>query len=305
MAKTAVIFPGQGAQKLGMLKDYHQNFQVVRHTFAEAAEALDFDLWKIIQHDEKKLNQTAFTQPALLASSIAIWRVFEQIPIAKPEVMAGHSLGEYSALVAAKSLAFADGLRLVHTRGKCMQSAVTDKPSAMSAILGLSNQEVIACCNKASDQGIVEPANFNAYGQVVISGEKHAVEKANQYAKEKGAKRAQLLSVSVPSHCSLMRDAAQKLSQTLNTTNIQTPQISVLHNFDVKTHQAPEEIKAVLIKQLYCPVKWTQTIEKMAEDGITEVIECGANKVLTALNKRITKSMDYISTDEFMSIQKS
>ena len=304
MAKTAVIFPGQGAQKLGMLKDYYQDFQIVQHTFAEASEALGFDLWEIIQCDEEKINQTEFTQPALLASSIAIWRVFEQMPISQPELMAGHSLGEYSALVAAESLDFADGLRLVRARGKCMQSAVNDKPSAMSAILGLSDQEVIACCNKASDQGVVEPANFNAYGQVVISGEKQAVEKANQYAKAQGAKRAQLLSVSVPSHCSLMHEAAQKFTQALSNIDIKTPRIPVLHNFDVDMHRTPKDIRSVLVKQLYSPVQWTQTIEKIAENGVVEVIECGPNKVLTALNKRITKSMSYMSTDEFMSVQK-
>lgn len=304
MAKIAIIFSGQGSQKLGMLKYYYQNFQIVRHTFYEANDYLKFDLWKIIQNDEKKLNQTEFTQPALLASSISIWRIFEQIKNTKPALLAGHSLGEYSALVAAKSLDFADGLRLVHKRGQFMQSVVSNKPSSMSAILGLSDQEVIACCKQALDKGVVEPSSFNAYGQVIIAGEKQAVEKANGYAKKLGAKRVQILPVSVPSHCSLMRKAAHRFTQILNSIKIKKPQIPIFHNFDSKTYLNAIDIQSVLTKQLYSPVQWRQIIEKMAENGIVKVIECGPNKILTSLNKRITKSIRYISTDEFMDYQK-
>ena len=303
MKKTAVIFVGQGSQKVGMLKGYYENFPIVRRTFTEAHEALGFDLWKIIQNDEKKLNQTEFTQPALVASSIAIWRIFKQITTINPVFMAGHSLGEYSALVAAKSLSFSDSLRLVFARGRCMQSIVSKKPSAMSAILGLSDQEVIACCKKASDQGVVEPANFNTYGQVVISGEKQAVEKANQYAKANGAKHTQLLSISVPSHCSLMCKAAEIFTQVLNKVDIKSPKIPVLHNFDTRIHITPKDIRSVLVKQLYSPVHWTQIIEKIAKNGISEIIECGPNNILTSLNKRIVKSINCIYTDHFINLK--
>ncbi len=304
MIKTAIVFPGQGSQKLGMLSDYYARFSEVKETFDEANDALDFDLWHIIQHDEDKLNQTEYTQPALLAASIAIWRVLRAYSNINPDILAGHSLGEYSALCAAESIRFDDALRLVKLRGQLMQSAVTDKDCAMSAILALTNEEVIECCNAAKGIGIVEPANFNSHGQIVISGELKAVEKANEIAKAMGAKRAQLLPVSVPSHCSLMKDAAEKFASALDKITIKSPSLSVIHNCDVAIHTDAIGIKDALTKQLYSPVKWTQTIEKMAESGIQEVIECGANKVLTGLNKRIVKELNYQDTATVESFDK-
>lgn len=304
MTTTAIVFPGQGSQKLGMLGDYYARFNEVKQTFAEANDALGFDLWQITQENEDKLNQTEYTQPALLAASIAVWRVLNNHSNITPEILAGHSLGEYSALCAAGSINFADALRLVRLRGQLMQSAITDKACAMSAILALSNEEVIKCCDQARSAGIVEPANFNSHGQVVISGELQAVEKANEIAKEMGAKRAQLLPVSVPSHCSLMKEAADKFATALDKIIIKVPAIKVIHNYDVQSHTDINEIKTALVKQLYSPVKWTQTIEKMAEFGITNVIECGANKVLTGLNKRIVKELNYQDTASIEAMDK-
>ncbi len=296
MTKLAIVFPGQGSQRLGMLKDYYEQFDLVKHTFQEANETLGFDLWQIIQTDEQKLNQTEYTQPALLTSSVAIWRVLQTLNLKQPEALAGHSLGEYSALTCANAISFSDALLLVKKRGELMQSAVTNKACAMSAILGLSNEVVIECCNAASQYGVVEPANFNSIGQVVISGEKLAVEKANEIAKEKGAKRAQILPVSVPSHSPLMKPAAEIFAKELDKINIQVPSISVIHNVDIQTHTTESAIKEVLIKQLYSPVLWTQTIEKLAQESFDTVIECGANKVLTGLNKRIVKSLQYFDS---------
>ena len=304
MTKTAIVFPGQGSQKLGMLNDYYTQFDEVKKTFIETNDALGFDLWHIIQHDENKLNQTEYTQPALLAASIAVWRVLQTHSNIKADILAGHSLGEYSALCAANSIQFADALKLVQLRGQLMQSAITDKTCAMSAILALTNEQVIACCDAAKDIGIVEPANFNSYGQVVISGELKAVERANEIAKEMGAKRAQLLPVSVPSHCSLMKDAADKFSHALDKIDIKLPTIEILHNYDVMSHSNVDNIKHSLIKQLYSPVKWTQTIEKMATTGIENIIECGANKVLTGLNKRIIKDINYQDTATVGALEK-
>ena len=304
MKKTAIVFPGQGSQKLGMLSDYYTHFNEVRETFVEAHDALGFNLWQIIQEDEIKLNQTEYTQPALLAASIAIWRVLKKHSNITPDVLAGHSLGEYSALCAANSIDFPDALRLVCLRGQLMQSAITDKECAMSAILALSNEDVIKCCDAAKTVGIVEPANFNSHGQVVISGELKAVEKANEIAKEMGAKRAQLLPVSVPSHCSLMKDAASEFAHALDKITIKAPTTTVIHNYDVASHSNIADIKTALVKQLYSPVKWTQTIEKMAELDIDSVIECGANKVLTGLNKRIVKELNYQDTATVEAVEK-
>ena len=304
MSKIAIVFPGQGSQKLGMLEDYYQQFESIRQTFEQANDALGFNLWEIIQQDEQKLNQTEYTQPALLAASVAIWKVIQQTKDIKPYAFAGHSLGEYSALVCAGSMAFGDALSLVQKRGQLMQTAVTDTPCAMSAIMGLSNEEVISCCVAASKVGVVEPANFNSHGQVVISGEKAAVKKANEIAKEKGVKRAQILPVSVPSHCSLMKPAAEAFALSLKNIAIQTPQTQVIHNYDVVSHQDAEHIREVLIKQLYSPVRWTQTIEKLADLGVETVIECGANKVLTGLNKRIVKSLNYVDTATVSNLDK-
>ncbi|APC97981.1 ACP S-malonyltransferase [Francisella frigiditurris] len=290
--KIAIVFPGQGSQKLGMLQDYYNNFPTFKSTIDEAKEHLGYDLWNIIQNDEQKLGQTEYTQPALLATSYAIFKVLkEQKPNLNIEYFAGHSLGEYTALLAAECISYRDALQLVSKRGQFMQNAVTDKDCSMSAILGLSNDDVIACCKEASSIGTVEAANFNSTGQVVISGETVAVEKANSLAKEKGAKRAQILAVSVPSHCSLMKDAANKFEQELNKVNFKNPSSAIIQNVDASSHSDVKEIKATIIKQLYKPVLWTQSIEKLVELGVNEIIECGPNKVLCGLIKRIDKNL--------------
>ncbi len=303
MQKTAFFFPGQGAQQRGMLHDFYQAEPIVQETFQIAQAALGYDLWDLIQNDEQKLNETQFTQPALLASSYAIWRVIQQKYHLTPSVLAGHSLGEYSALVCAESLEFTDALKLVEKRGHLMQQAVNDRDCAMSAILGLSDDQVKQCCQQASDMGIVEPANFNSKGQVVISGEKAAVEKANHLAKEMGAKRAQLLAVSVPSHCSLMRSAAEAFQQHLTRTPIETPTIPIIHNYDVISHSQPDAIRDVLVKQLFNPVQWTQTVEHChSQIHIDRFIECGPNKVLTGLGKRIAKGATHLPMNQYTAL---
>ncbi|QIV94884.1 ACP S-malonyltransferase [Allofrancisella frigidaquae] len=302
--KIAVVFPGQGSQKLGMLQDYYQNFATFRNIIDEAKNHLGYDLWNIIQNDEEKLNKTEFTQPALLATSYAIYKVLkEQRPGLEVQYFAGHSLGEYTALLAAECISYKDALQLVSTRGKLMQNAVTDKECAMSAILGLSNDDVVACCQEASDEGIVEAANFNSTGQVVISGEKIAVEKANAIAKEKGAKRAQILAVSVPSHCSLMKGAAEKFEIELNKVEFKNPTTAVVQNFDAKSHSSLGEIKEAVIKQLYKPVLWTQSVQELVNLGVNEIIECGPNKVLCGLIKRIDKNLSTKDTNTIDSLE--
>ncbi|ORM38498.1 malonyl CoA-acyl carrier protein transacylase [Francisella endosymbiont of Ornithodoros moubata] len=304
MSKVAIVFPGQGSQKLGMLQDYYENFETFRNIVDEAKQHLSYDLWNIIQNDEETLNKTEFTQPALLATSYAIYKVLkEQKPELKVEYFAGHSLGEYTALLAAGCISYKDALQLVSTRGKLMQNAVTDKECAMSAILGLSNEDVIKCCQEAADVGVVEAANFNSTGQLVISGKKAAVEKANTIAKEKGAKRAQILAVSVPSHCSLMKDAADKFEAELNKVEFKEPTTAVVQNFDAKSHTNLAEIKTAVIKQLYKPVLWTQSVEELVKLGVTEVIECGPNKVLSGLIKRIDKSLVIKDTNSVDSLE--
>ena len=302
--KIAIVFPGQGSQKIAMLQDYYNKFTTFKNIIDEAKNHLGYDLWDIIQNYETKLNKTEYTQPALLATSYAIFKVLqEQKPNLNVEYFAGHSLGEYTALLAAGCISYKDALQLVSTRGKLMQNAVTDKECAMSAILGLSNEDVIAACSEASDVGVVEAANFNSTGQVVISGEKIAVEKANIIAKEKGAKRAQILAVSVPSHCSLMKKAAENFAIELNKIEFKNPKIAIIQNFDAKSHSNPDEIKEATIKQLYKPVLWTQSIQELAKLGVNKVIESGPNKVLCGLIKRIDKTLEIKDTNTVESLE--
>ncbi|MCF6765360.1 ACP S-malonyltransferase [Thiotrichales bacterium 19S3-7] len=296
-SKIAYVFPGQGSQKKAMLNDFYHNFNLVKETFAQANEALGFDLWEIISNDENRLSQTAYTQPALLAGSIAIYRLLSDKRDLQPMLMAGHSLGEYSALVAAGSLTFSDALKLVHLRGKLMQESVPSDVGAMSAIIGLDDQAVIDVCQSVHNEGIVSAANFNSPGQVVIAGERNAVLAASELAKQKGAKRAQILPVSVPSHCQLMKPAAEKLAQALEQVNIKTPEVAVIHNVDVQMHHHPDEIRQALVRQLYSPVKWSETVTLMADEGIEAFIEVGSGKVLSGLNKRIVKEKHYLATD--------
>ena len=287
--KYAIVFPGQGSQSLGMLSDLASNFSIVQDTFTEASDALGQDLWKLTQEDQEALNQTQNTQPAMLAAGYATYRVLSSEADLSPICMAGHSLGEYTALVAAGSLDFAEGIKLVRKRGELMQSAVPVGTGAMAAILGLDDDKVVEICSNVST-GVVEAVNFNSPGQVVIAGSKDAVEAACETMKEAGAKRAVVLPVSVPSHCSLMNGAAEEFSISVGATNfIQVG--NVLHNVDASTAGSVDEIQSKLVAQLHKPVLWTSTVQAMSAMGIERLIEAGPGKVLAGLTKRIDKSL--------------
>ncbi len=286
------IFPGQGSQSLGMLAPLAQAHPVVQRTFATASDVLGFDLWQLVQNGpEEKLNETQNTQPALLCASVAIWRVWNEKQGPKPVIMAGHSLGEYSALVCSGSVRFEDAVMLVAKRGEYMQEAVPAAEGAMAAILGLSDEQVKAACNDAAQGEVVNAVNFNSPGQVVIAGNAAAVDRAIALCKEAGAKRAVKLAVSAPSHCPLMESAAERLMKLLRSIEIHPPVIPVLNNVDVTSETAPDKIRDALKRQLCNPVRWVETIQKMHGQGIDRVIECGPGKVLVGLNKRIEKSM--------------
>ncbi len=288
----AIIFPGQGSQSVGMLAELAGEWSQIKETFAEASEALGYDLWNLVQDGpESELNQTDKTQPAMLAAGIATWRVWQAAGGASPASMAGHSLGEYTALVASDAIDFVTAIKLVQKRGQLMQAAVPQGEGAMAAILGLADEEVIKTCDQAAQGEIVQAVNFNAPGQVVVAGSKAAVERAVEIAKEAGAKRALILPVSVPSHCSLMKDAADQLAQSLTDVEIRTPNIRIIHNVDVASHESAEAIRDVLAKQLYSPVRWVETIQALSQSGVTSLVESGPGKVLAGLNKRIDRSM--------------
>lgn len=288
----AFVFPGQGSQSVGMLGELAAQFPLVKQTYAEASEALGYDLWKLIQEGpEADLNQTHITQPAVLTGGIAVWRLWQAQGGQTPAVMAGHSLGEYSALVAAGSLQLADAVRLVADRGRFMQEAVPPGVGAMAAILGLEDEQVIAVCAEAAQGEVVSAVNFNSPGQVVVAGHASGVERAVALAKEAGAKRAVLLPVSVPSHCSLMAPAAERLLERLNTVEIAAPTIPVINNVDVKAESTAGAIRDALRRQLFMPVRWVEVINAMAAQGVENIVECGPGKVLVGLNKRINKAM--------------
>lgn len=286
----ALIFPGQGSQQVGMLRDLAERYSVVRTTFEEASEALGYDLWQVVQEGPAEaLNATACTQPALLASSVAIWRVWQELEGPRPGAMAGHSLGEYSAMVCAGALSFAEGVRLVRLRGEAMQQAVPAGQGAMAAILGLDDAAVEQACAKAADGDVVSAVNYNAPGQVVIAGSKAAVDRAIAACQEAGAKRAMPLPVSVPSHCDLMRPAAERLEQALGDIELKAPRYTVVQNVDAQAHADVATLRTRLIEQLYQPVRWVSCVEKMVHGGAEVFIECGPGKVLTGLNKRIAR----------------
>jgi [acyl-carrier-protein] S-malonyltransferase len=288
----AFVFPGQGSQSVGMLKDLAENFSEVSSTFQEASDALGYDLWSLIQEGPaEKLNSTDVTQPAMLASGVATWRIWQAKGGALPQVMAGHSLGEYTALVCASSLDFVDAVKLVSQRGKFMMEAVPAGTGAMAAILGLDDEAVRQVCLDAAEGDVLEAVNYNSPGQVVVAGHKSAIERVTVLAKEKGAKRALELPVSVPSHCALMKPAADKLAEALSRITLVTPSIPVINNVDVVAAATEADIKDALKRQLFSPVRWVDTIEKMSADGVDKVVECGPGKVLIGLNKRINKSM--------------
>ena len=289
--KYAIIFPGQGSQSVGMLSDLAANFSVVKDTFSLASDVLGFDLWKLSQTDSDALNQTQNTQPAMLAAGYATYQVLSNEIDLYPVCMAGHSLGEYTALVASGSLSFTDGISLVKKRAQLMQSAVPVGVGAMAAILGLSDEDVVAVCNEYSGEGIVEAVNFNATGQVVIAGNKGAVELTCESMKQAGAKRALLLPVSVPSHCSLMSEAAIEFSKTVNETEFKMGDVDVIHNFDAKVASDIDDIKYKLVAQLHKPVLWTGTVKSIHSMGAEKLIESGPGKVLAGLTRRIEKSL--------------
>lgn len=299
----AIIFPGQGSQAVGMLADLYENHQVVKDTFTEASDALGYDTWALVSEDaEGKLNQTEFTQPALLTSSVAVWRAYLENGGEKPAFLAGHSLGEYSALVCANVFSLADGVKLVEKRGQYMQQAVPAGTGAMAAIIGLADDAIAKACEEAAQGQVVSSVNFNSPGQIVIAGNKEAVERAMELCKEAGAKRALPLPVSVPSHCALMKPAAEQLAKDLESLTFNQPTISVVNNVDVVAESSGEAIKQALIKQLYSPVRWTETIQFFASEGITQMLEFGPGKVLSGLVKRVDKSVSCSSVNDSASL---
>ena len=303
MTKFAMVFPGQGSQTVGMLKDLADNYPIVKSTFAEASEVLGYDLWALIQTGPaEELNKTWQTQPALLASSVAIYRVWQSENGSEPDFMAGHSLGEYSALVCAGVIDFKDAIKLVELRGKLMQEAVPNGTGAMYAIIGLDNDSIRLACEQAAQGQVVAPVNFNSPGQVVIAGNKEAVERAGALCKEAGAKRALPLAVSVPSHCALMKPAADKLASTLNSITFNAPKFAVINNVDVKVESVADNIRGALIAQLYSPVRWTETVEEMANQGVTLLVEMGPGKVLTGLTKRIVDTLSACAVNDKASL---
>jgi [acyl-carrier-protein] S-malonyltransferase len=299
----AIIFPGQGSQSVGMLADIAAHYPEVQETFAEASHVLGYDLWALVQNGPaEKLDQTAQTQPALLAASYAIWRIIQSKNLLIPAMLAGHSLGEYTALVCANAVSFTDAIRLVAARGQFMQEAVKPGEGAMAALIGLDEATVISICEQAKQAEILSPANFNSLGQIVVAGHKAAVERAIGLAKEQGAKMAIMIPVSVPSHCELMRPAAIRLSELLQTIDFQTPKIPVINNVDVKPYESAEAVRDGLIRQLYMPVRWVETVQYFMSQGIAQLIECGPGKVLTGLNKRIDKNLQLTTTCDVNSL---
>lgn len=303
MSKFAIVFPGQGSQAVGMLADLGEQYEVVKQTFAEASDALGYDLWALVQDGPAEdLNQTFRTQPALLASSVAIWRVWQEQGLEQPANLAGHSLGEYSALVCAGVIDFKEAIKLVELRGRLMQEAVPAGTGAMYAIIGLDDEAIAKACEEAAQGEVVSPVNFNSPGQVVIAGSKDAVERAGALCKEAGAKRALPLPVSVPSHCALMKPAADKLAVALEEIEFNAPELPVINNVDVVAETDPAKIKDALVRQLYSPVRWTESVQLMSEQGVEKLLELGPGKVLTGLTKRIVKTLSGAAVNDTASL---
>lgn len=289
----AFVFPGQGSQSVGMMNALAAEFPVVKQTFAEASQALGKDLWQLVeQGPEDKLNQTEITQPVMLAAGVATWRAWLAANGPRPQFMAGHSLGEYSALVCSEALDFSEAMKLVADRARFMQQAVPAGQGAMAAILGMEDDAVRKLCEQAAQGEVLEAVNFNSPGQVVIAGAAAAVARAVEQSKAAGAKRAVLLPVSVPSHCRLMHPAAQQMAERLQQTDVRRPMIPVIHNTHVQPESDPAAIRNALVRQIESPVRWVETIQKMAADGVTRIVECGPGKVLAGLNKRIVKTIE-------------
>lgn len=294
----AFVFPGQGSQKIGMLADLANQYPVVAETFAEASAVLGYDLWNLLQNGtQEDINLTERTQPLLLSASVAVWRVWQSKNGVQPALMAGHSLGEWSALVCAGVVTFADAVKLVQQRGKFMQEAVPAGQGAMAAIIGLDDALIIDACKKAEEGEVVSAVNFNSPGQVVIAGTSAAVDRASVLCKEAGAKRALPLPVSAPFHTSLMRPAADKLAEQIHATPFSTPIIPVVHNVSAATESNPEKIKALMIEQIFSAVRWVDCVNTMSGLGVTTTVECGPGKVLSGLNKRINKELNTLSIE--------
>lgn len=297
-ASLAFVFPGQGSQSLGMLAGQGAQQPLVLDAFAEASEALGYDLWALTQQGpEEQLNQTDKTQPAILTASVALWRLWLAQGGVRPAFVAGHSLGEYSALVAAGSLGLADAVRLVERRGQLMQQAVPAGQGGMAAILGLEDADVLAACAEAAQGEVVSAVNFNAPGQVVVAGAAAAVERAIEACKARGAKRAMALPVSVPSHCELMRPAAERFAETVNAIDWQKPEIPLVQNVSAAVVSDLDTLKRDLLAQLYSPVRWVESMVRLAESGVTDLVECGPGKVLSGLNKRCVKGVNTHNLD--------
>ncbi len=296
--KIAHVFPGQGSQSVGMLSALAAREPVIEATFAEASDSLGYDLWQLVQEGPAEvLNSTIKTQPALLTASIALWRLWCAASAVRPALVAGHSLGEYSALVAAGVIDFADGVGLVSDRGRYMQDAVPENAGRMAAILGLDRDRVAAICRDAAGGQTVATANDNAPGQIVIAGDRAAVDRAVALARERGAKRAITLPVSVPSHCALMQTAADRLARRLDVLVLNQPKLTVLHNTDAASHDDIDTIRRVLQQQLCQPVRWVETVRRMADEKVNAIVECGPGRILSGLIKRIDKTIEVFSID--------
>ena len=298
MTKFAFVFPGQGSQSRGMMSGY-ADYPVVRNTFAEASDILNQDLWKLVEEgSDADLNATVNTQPIMLTAGVAVYRAWQAQHGAPPAMMAGHSLGEYTALVAAGALHFSDALPLVRYRAQCMQQAVPEGVGSIAAILGLDDNAVRAVCVESAQGEVLEAVNYNSPGQVVIAGNRAAVERGMELAKARGAKRAIMLAMSVPSHCSLLKGAAEQLRVYLDNVAVQTPLIPVLHNADVKSHTDGAAIKDALVRQLYSPVRWVETVLEFGKQGMTHNVECAPGKVLVGLNKRIDTNQQALAIND-------
>ncbi|QLE97895.1 ACP S-malonyltransferase [Neptunomonas phycophila] len=300
----AFVFPGQGSQHLGMLSELAADNPIIQDTFTEASGVLGYDLWDLVQNGpEETLNQTDKTQPALLTAGVALWRLWLEKGGAKPDVVAGHSLGEYTALVCAGAMSFVDGVNLVRLRGEYMQEAVPAGAGAMAAVLGLSDELIASSCDQAGQGQVVSPVNFNCPGQVVIAGEKAAVERAQVACKEAGAKRVVPLPVSVPSHCALMKPAAEKLAAALANVPVIMPDIPVIQNVSAGVASDVDQLKTNLVEQLFSPVLWTNSVQTMVEQGIERTVECGPGKVLSGLNKKIHKPLTLAAINDIAGME--
>ena len=303
MTQFALVFPGQGSQSRGMMNGY-ADFSVVRDTFAEASEILKQDMWQLVSDgSDAELNATVNTQPIMLTAGVAVFRAWQSLNAPQPVMLAGHSLGEYSALVASGALKFTDALPLVRYRAECMQQAVPEGVGGIAAILGLDDDGVRAVCQEAAQGEVLEAVNYNSPGQVVIAGNRAAVERGMEMAKARGAKRALMLPMSVPSHCSLLKGAAEKMRSYLENVPLQTPTIPVLHNADVKSYSDAGQIKDALVRQLYSPVRWVETVLYFGQNGVKFNVECAPGKVLLGLNKRIDTNQEALALNDGAAMQ--